>query len=82
MVKNEPYIYIADKSNDNLIKNITGSNDSLKCDIKYSYIRPELSELYLVQKYHFFSIENEKITVTKAVITHKLLHKTAIWLMM
>ena len=57
---------------------MTGSNDSLKIDILYNFIRHKLFELYLVQKYHIFRIENEKISVTKPVIYDKPFDVTAI----
>ena len=40
---------------------MTGSNNSLKFDTKHNFIRIQLSEFYLVQKYHIFSIENKKL---------------------
>ena len=63
------------RGNRNLNKNMTGSSNSLKFDIKYNFLQFQL-EFYSVQKYNFISIENRKIAVTIPVISHKPLHGT------
>ena len=63
-----PLYLIPISSNVNLIRNMTDSNDSLKFDIKYNFIRLQLSEFYLVQKYYLFSIENDTFSITKPVV--------------
>ena len=57
---------------------MTGSNDSLKFDVEYNFIRLELSEFYLVQKYHFINIENGNFAIFEPIIFHKPLHGMAI----
>ena len=55
-----------------LIRNITGSNDSLKFATKYNHIVVQLFEFYSVQKVSFIlSTENEKKFVTKPIISRK-----------
>ena len=49
---------------------------NLISSISYNFIRHQLSQFYFVQKYHFFMIENGKLTVITVVISHKLLHAT------
>ena len=54
------------------LKNMTDySNDFLQFDIKYYSIQLLRSEFYSLVKYHFFSIENRKMTVTKTVISYE-----------
>ena len=57
---------------------MTGANESLRFDTKYYFIELQLSEFYSVQKYHFLSIENGKIAVTKLIISYKSFNVMAI----
>ena len=66
--------------NNNLIKNITGSNDSIKLDdIKCNFIEVLLAEFYLVRKKkHFLALKTKIKSVNKPAIFRKLLHVTEI----
>ena len=53
------FVYLQIASNANLMTDMTGSNDSLKFEMKYNFMRLELSEFYLVPKYHFLALKTK-----------------------